>query len=95
MIVVRGVNLYPAAMDNVIRSIEAVIEYEVEVRRTDGMDDLLVKIETKDGPTREDVAHDLAGAFRRHFNIRVEVVSALPGSLPRYEFKARRYKRVN
>jgi hypothetical protein len=40
------------------------------------------------------VEQSIFAAFRAQLNIRVSVVQAMAGSLPRYEFKARRYKRV-
>jgi phenylacetate-CoA ligase len=93
MLIVRGVNLYPSAIDDLIRSLPHVVEYEVEIRRLDGMDDLLVKIERAEGLTVDPVAA-LSNAFRSRFNIRVTIEEVTRGSLPRYEFKARRFKRV-
>jgi phenylacetate-CoA ligase len=93
MLIVRGVNLYPSAIDDLIRSLPHVVEYEVEIRRLEGMDDLLVKIERREG-LKEDPVAALANAFRRQFNIRVTIEEVARGSLPRYEFKARRFKRV-
>jgi phenylacetate-CoA ligase len=93
MLIVRGVNLYPSAIDNLIRSLPHVLEYEVEIRRVDGMDDLLVKIERAEGLAEDPVAA-LSNAFRSQFNIRVTIEEVSRGSLPRYEFKARRFKRV-
>ena len=89
MIIVRGVNLYPGAIDDLMRSLPEIAEYEVMIRRVEGMDDLLIRIETEtaDAPLR------VVSAFRAQFNIRVSVELAPAGSLPRYEFKARRYKR--
>jgi phenylacetate-CoA ligase len=94
MLIVRGVNLYPSIIDNLVRSIPQVIEYEVEVRRVGGMDDLLIKIETGAHPY-EQVQRALVEAFKVEASIRVSVKSAAPNSLPRYEFKARRYKRID
>lgn len=93
MMIVRGVNLYPSAIDNLIRSIPHIVEYEVVIRRIEEMDDLLVKIETDDGISFDEVSRWLLHAFRNQFNIRVSLEQAAQGSLPRYEFKARRYKR--
>ena len=94
MLIVRGVNLYPSAIDNLIHGIPEVVEYEVEIRRVAGMDDLLIKIETG-GHAFEGVRRAVMEAFRLRTSIRVSVASAPPNSLPRYEFKARRYKRVD
>lgn len=94
MIIVRGVNLYPSAIDNLIRSLPNISEYEVSIRRVAGLDDLSIKIETTDMPTFGETALALTHEFRNQYSIRVNVEQAVSGSLPRYEFKARRYKRV-
>ena len=94
MMIVRGVNIYPSMIDNIVRGVPGVAEYEVEVRRVRGLDDLLIKIESPDDQPFDSVANSLAQAFRAQLNIRVSIERAACGSLPRYEFKARRYKRV-
>jgi phenylacetate-CoA ligase len=93
MMIVRGVNLYPSAIDDLIRSFPHIVEYEVNIHRVEGMDDLLIKIESAETTRFEEASAMLSQAFRRQFNIRVSIEEAAPGSLPRYEFKARRFKR--
>lgn len=92
MIVVRGVNLYPSAIDDLIRGIPYISEYEVNIRRVTGLDDLLIKIEVS-GSRFDEAVGALTHAFRNQFSIRVSVEHAPIGSLPRYEFKSRRFKR--
>jgi phenylacetate-CoA ligase len=94
MLSVRGVNLYPAVIDNLIRAVPSIIEYEVEIRRVSEMDDLLLKVEIGEEHSFAEVEQAILAAFRAQLNIRVSVAQAERGSLPRYEFKARRYKRV-
>ena len=94
MLILRGVNLYPSAIDNLVRALPAIIEYEVEIRRIAGLDDLLLKIETNEPESFAHVKDAVLAAFRSQLNIRVSVEQAAEGTLPRYEFKARRYKRV-
>ena len=48
MIIVRGVNLYPSAIDNLIRSLVEIGEYEVTIQRVDGLDDALQVEELRD-----------------------------------------------
>ncbi len=95
MLTVRGVNIYPAAIDNLIRSLPAIVEYEVEIRSQRSLDELLVKVETAPGSEFSQVESALHQAFRSQINIRVAVAQAEPGSLPRYELKAQRFKRVS
>jgi phenylacetate-CoA ligase len=93
MIIIRGVNLYPSAIDDLIRSVPNISEYEVNIRRAAGMDDLAIKVET--GTSFDDIARSLTHVFRTQYSIRVSVEQAPDGSLPRYEFKSRRFKRIS
>ena len=94
MLIVRGVNLYPSAIDNLLRGLPSIIEYEVEIKRVAGMDDLLLKIESRENEPFPLIKNAVLAAFRSQLNIRVSVEQAACGTLPRYEFKARRYKRM-
>lgn len=93
MIIVRGVNLYPSAIDNLIRGVPLVSEYEVEISRVTGMDELLIRIETPNSEFSE-ASDQLTHAFRTAHSIRVNVEHSPSGTLPRYEFKSRRFKRI-
>jgi phenylacetate-CoA ligase len=93
MMIVRGVNLYPSAVDNLIRSLPAIAEYEVIIRRVEGMDDLLIRLETADAVPFAETSRALLAAFRRQLGIRVSLEQVPANTLPRYEFKARRFKR--
>jgi len=94
MIIVRGVNLYPSAIDNLIRSRSDVAEYEVSIHRVAGLDELVIRCESADRTPFDAIARSIEDAFRRQFNIRVNIEQAPASSLPRYEFKARRFRRV-
>ncbi len=93
MLIVKGVNIYPSAIDNVIRSVPDVVEYEVEVSRQNRMDDLLVKIEVPEGSSFAEVERALTDGFRTCLNLHINIQQAAFGALPRYELKAKRYKR--
>ena len=94
MLIVRGVNIYPSAIDNMIRGIPDVVEYEVEIRRVRGLDDLLIKVEIGNAQAFQAIRVALLERFRAELNIRANIEVAASGSLPRYEFKASRYKRI-
>jgi phenylacetate-coenzyme A ligase PaaK-like adenylate-forming protein len=88
------VNIYPSAIDNYDSSIRDVVEYEVEIRRVRGLDDLLIKVETGNAQSFDAVRVALLDRFRAELNIRVNIEKAGSGTLPRYEFKSFRYKRI-
>ena len=92
MLIVRGVNVFPSAVDNLVRQLSAIVEYEVEVRRVEALDELTVKVETAPGASFDEVRGELAAAFRSRLGIRVDVVEAAAGTLPRYELKAKRFR---
>lgn len=89
MIHVRGNNLYPGAIEAIIRRFPDVAEYRLFVDRTNPLADLRIEIEPLAGDGRA-LAEAVGRAVRDELLFRVEVTPALPGSLPRFEMKARR-----
>ena len=89
MVVVRGVNVYPAAIDDIVRRSGGIAEYRVEVRVERSLTDLHIEIEAVD----PSVAHRLEVALRDALNLRIPVSLAPPGTLPRFELKAKRWVR--
>jgi len=85
MLVVRGVNIFPGAIDDIVRGFPEVVEYRLTVSRRASLDELALEIEDRlAAPER--VAEEL----RVRLGLRV-VVAAVPiGSLPRFEGKGRR-----
>ncbi len=92
MVAVRGVNVYPAAIEAVVRSFSTIVEFRSTVSRSGAMRSLSVEIEVA-GPetdhpaTSTQLSHELREAFG--LNVPVHVVDS--GTLPRYEMKARRF----
>ena len=93
MVVVRGVNLYPSAVEEVVRRAGGVAEYRVLVRKERGMSALQLEFEAHPGEPDEAVAARLQRALRHAFQLAVGVRAVRPGTLPRFELKARRWIR--
>ena len=91
MVVVRGVNIYPTAVEQVVRQFAEVAEYQVRVTRKGAMAELHVLIEPA-AETRNvtELVVALEKAFQGAFNLRIPVATA-GGKLPRAELKARRW----
>jgi phenylacetate-CoA ligase len=92
MTIVRGVNLYPSAVAEVIGGFGEVAEYRVKVDRSKALAEILVQIEP--GPDCNDAAElveRVSGRLHGVFNLRVPVEAVSAGSLPRAEMKARRW----
>ena len=87
MVVVRGVNLYPSAVDVVVRSLDSVGEYRVTVDQTGDLAAVSIEAEAS-----ELVCRDLADRLHEALSLRISVIPVSAGSLPRFELKARRWK---
>jgi phenylacetate-CoA ligase len=93
MVVVRGVNIYPSAIDAVVRQFPEVIEFMVEQRKVDAMDEIELLVEV-DGNVAKPLLKKIESKLRDTFSLRIPVRLAEPESLPRHEFKAKRWRLV-
>lgn len=90
MIHVRGNNLYPTALEAIIRRFADVVEYRVTVDRTGALTALGIEVEPTPATEGPMLAERISHAIRDELLFRVDVVSVPPGTLPRFEMKARR-----
>ncbi|MGO8746288.1 MAG: phenylacetate--CoA ligase family protein [Thermoguttaceae bacterium] len=94
MVLIRGVNVYPAALDEVLRSFAEVAEYRVELQTRRAMTEIHIRVEPTatglDGPA---LARQIQAKVRSLFNLRMRVTVCPPGTLPRFEMKAQRWVR--
>ncbi|MFN3169031.1 MAG: phenylacetate--CoA ligase family protein [Phycisphaeraceae bacterium] len=96
MRLVRGVNVYPSAVDAIVRRFDGVAEYQVVVHNDAAMSELTMTIEPAAGCGDVDsLCKRVAGALRDALSLRVAVSAARPGALPRYELKATRWREVS
>ena len=89
MLIVRGVNVFPSAIEGIVRRFHAVDEFQIEVFRAGHLDELRVLVELDDAA----VERAVQDALRVGLGIRVDVSRVPPRSLPRFELKARRVVR--
>jgi phenylacetate-CoA ligase len=93
MIVLRGNNVHPGALQTILHRFPEVVEYRLEVDETRALPVLRVEVEPHpagDGPA---LAARVDQAIRDTLLFRAEVRAVPPGSLPRFEMKARRLVR--
>jgi len=92
MVCVRGVNIYPTAVDGVLRRFPEVVEYQVREVRQGALLDLKLVVEVPLS-VRDTAAVEerIALALRDTFQLRMDVEVVPQGTLPRFEFKARRW----
>ena len=90
MLVVRGVNVFPSALEGIVRRFPAVDEFMIEVYRRHEMDEVRLLLEVAAGAS---IVAQVQEAVRVQLGIRVETVAVPARSLPRWELKARRVVR--
>ncbi|MSU22591.1 MAG: phenylacetate--CoA ligase family protein [Opitutus sp.] len=93
MVIVRGVNLYPAAVDAVVCAMGGLREYQVEIDRRAALPEVRIRFEPLDGTL--DPSDEFSRRLRSAFQVRIEVECVSAGTLPTHEFKARRWKIVS
>ena len=86
MMVIRGVNVFPSAIEQILCTFPEVDEYRMTAYKNGAMDAMRIEVEdsAKD-PTR--IAKELN--LRLGLNVDVALVDA--GSLPRFEAKGKRF----
>ena len=93
MIYLRGNNLYPSALESVIRRFPDVAEYRVVIDQADSLPVLRVEIEPLPTATANGLPERIGRAIRDELLFRAEVTTVSAGTLPRFEMKARRIVR--
>ena len=91
MLIVRGVNVFPSALEGIVRRFSAVDEFMIEVYRRGQLDEVRLLLEVQGAAAS--VVAAVQEAVRVDLGIRVEAVPVPGRSLPRYELKARRLVR--
>lgn len=89
MLIVRGVNIYPTAIEQILREFPEIIEFRITAFRAAEMDELEIEIETSQ--SAEHIGNAAAEKLRLRLGLRVVVKHVPPKSLPRYELKGRRF----
>lgn len=96
MLTIRGNNLYPSALEGVIRQFDGVAEYRIELRTIKAMQHIRVEVEPVPGLGQESIAQlvsRIAETIKGRWHFQAEVAAVAVGSLPRFEMKGRRFVR--
>jgi phenylacetate-CoA ligase len=95
MVVVRGVNVYPSVVEEIVRAYPEVAEYRVQLDCRNAMTELTLEVEAgANNSGLTSLPRRLEQSFHTTLNLRVPVVLVPAGSLPRFEMKAQRWVRV-
>ena len=91
MVVIRGVNIYPSAVEKIVRAVPGIVEFKCRVVKSATLAEMEVQIEPDLKADGNRLADELARKFEVAFSLRIPVKSVAPGSLPRFELKSRRW----
>ncbi len=92
MVVVRGVNVFPSAVENVIREFPEIEEFRVEIFDRKAMREIKLVLEPSSSHSSSKGLKDQVGQrMRECFGLRTQVELVSPGTLPRFELKAKRF----
>ncbi|HZQ28144.1 MAG TPA: AMP-binding protein [Acidimicrobiales bacterium] len=94
MVIIRGTNVYPTAVDNLLGEVpELSPNYEMHITTDRGLDSMTIKVEPAQAMSADEGAA-LAANVRRFLHQRLQVDLGVevvePGNLPRYELKTKR-----
>ena len=95
MITVRGVNLFPSAVENIIRRHPEVVEFSIEVSPRRQMQELALKLELRDTVDGAAVVERIGRELLLDLHIRAVIECVPAGQLPRFELKSRRIRVVD
>ncbi len=93
MITIRGVNVFPSAIENIVRRHSQVVEFAIEVSRRREMHELSLKVELEN--SAGEIIERLRADISKNLNIRATIEHVPAGSLPRFELKSRRLRVVD
>jgi phenylacetate-CoA ligase len=92
MITVRGVNIYPSAIESVVRSFPEIVEFRTTISRSRPLLGVLLEVELAPGAREADATLDrVARQLHEALGLTVPVRAVEPETLPRFEMKARRF----
>jgi phenylacetate-CoA ligase len=92
MITVRGVNVFPSALEGIVRRFAEIEEFAIEVYADRGMDEVRLLVETR-AADAQPLCDRVRDAVHAGLSLRCQVTAVAPGTLPRFELKARRLVR--
>jgi phenylacetate-CoA ligase len=92
MVSIRGVNVYPAAIESVLRGFAEITEFRSVVSRDGALRALSLEIEpAPDAGDGSALAGQVSRRLLEALGLNVPVRAVEPGALPRFEMKARRF----
>jgi phenylacetate-CoA ligase len=92
MIIVRGVNVFPSAIENVLREFTEIEEFRVEIFEREAMKEIKFILEPRsESSAVEGLGEAVGQRMRERIGLRPEIELVAPGTLPRFDLKAKRF----
>lgn len=92
MITIRGMNVYPSKIEEILEDILNIgEEFQIVAYSKEGMAELKVLVEIGVGRNEAEICEIIGKILRERFEIRIGVDVVPPNTLPRSEYKSRRF----
>jgi len=92
MIVIRGVNVFPNVLANIVEShIQPGDDYQIVAYKKKEGDELVIRVELSEGEKKEVIQKIIQDEIKRKINLRIGIEFLPKGSLPKYDYKAKRF----
>jgi phenylacetate-CoA ligase len=92
MAVVRGVNIFPSAIEELLGKFPEIAEYRVTLKTVESLTEMEIEVEPRSAAP-ENLAAKIHHALQTAFNLRIPVNTVAPNSLPRSEMKSKHWVR--
>ena len=95
MVVVCGINVFPSAVENLVRQCESVEEFRITVTTEREMGNLAIELELSKNANPGSARKTVDQEIQNELSLRPEITLVPSGSLPRFEMKAKRFHLKN
>ena len=93
MIIIRGVNIHPSSIEDLVRRFAAAAEYRVIIDQRSVLQEISIQIELETEQA-DNILLKLRQEFATLMNLRINFESVPVGTLPRQEMKAKRWTSI-
>lgn len=91
VLVVRGITVYPSAIENIVRRFPDVGEFAVDVFRRHKLDEMEIRLELGDNVDAAHLTNTITQDLRSALGLRVKLNPIPFGTLPRFDLKTKRF----
>lgn len=93
MLIIRGNNVFPSSIEEIVREFPAVAEFRIVVTRHREMQHIRLELEPDPTANPQSLAESISAAIKQKLQFHAEIKLVPIDSLPRFEMKAKRLVR--